>query len=459
MPKRASIGINIYDEKEKVESFDKHAKLALIRAKKEGKNRFQFYSYNLDIQHYKEIQLKSDLYNVIKNDQLRLYYQPIVSIKTNQIIAAEALIRWDHPEWGIVHPDEFINLAIENGIFVHMSDWVLREACKNYKKWQEKHPKLKVSVNFASIEFLEKSFAENIEKTIKEFGLDPSFLIIELKENAFIENPERIISHINRLGESGVNIALDDFGTGYSSLAYLVSFNIDFLKLDKYFIKDTRNPVSRNIVKNTIKMANELRVKLVAEGIENWDQINALQEFNCFAGQGYIYTEPVAAEEFEKILDKKICPPKIVEDRRPKKDRRKFFRVNFYQLLEAKMTIKEIARKKVSMGNTNILIKNIGPGGLSFISDIILPTNKELVLQFKTELLETEIKAYGKLVWTNNYNDKLQEYGVEFLVDEEERSQLVKILNQVQIKMKADMLFADGSFTSDPPTRYFNTSD
>jgi hypothetical protein len=202
-------------------------------------------------------------------------------------------------------------------------------------------------------------------------------------------------------------------------------------------------------------MAKELKINLVAEGVEDWGQLSSLKDLNCYAVQGYLFSKPIPSSEIEPLLSRGICKPIKPRDVEvPKVERRKFFRVPFTKLLEGDMTIREIKGRKVDVGRTKILIKNIGPGGLCFLSNISLPIERDLILQFTTELLEEEIKVFGHLVWTEEYTN-YHEYGVEFIVDENERADLVKILNQVQIRMKNDILFDEGNFITIGPNSYF----
>lgn len=458
------VGVNIGicicpNDAQDMDFLKKGAKVALLRAKKDGKNKYKFYSSELDIQNYKECILRSDLHNAIENNQLRVYYQPIINIKTSEILGAEALIRWEHPDWGMISPDEFIPLAEETGLIIDIGKWILREVCKNYKQWLKNNlPAIKVSVNFSGIQFLENNFVKNIKRIIDEFELEPKFLIMEITESVLLKNANKVLTDIQNLKSFGIQVALDDFGTGFSSLSYLTYFNIDILKLDGSFVRNIPlDETSAAITRSTINLAKELKIKLVAEGIEKWDQLSYLKHLNCHLGQGFIYSKPIPLEDFEKILSKRKCKPTIVNyaSIRPSEERRRFFRIKFAQLLEADLTILEIKGKKINVGNTKVLIKNIGPGGLCFISNIRFPIEKGIILQFTTELIEKEIKVYGCPVWTEEIDNKLYEYGVEFTIDENERGDLIGDLNQVQIKIRKNILFAEGSFISGSYNQYF----
>lgn len=459
-----NIGISIYKEDgEDPDAILKNADTALNRAKGEGQNRYVFHSSNMDINEYKRFMLINDLRKAIKKDQFKLYYQPQVNLKTNELLGAEALIRWEHPTWGIVEPKEFIHLAEETGYIIDLGNWVLREVCSNYKQWlKDKLPGIKVSINYSGAQFFEKGFIENIKRTIDEFGLDANFLIIEITENIFMCNSKRIILEIEKLRDLGIQIALDDFGTGFSSLAYLNEFPVDVLKIDRSFIKNIpTNEISTKITENIVKLAQELRVKIVAEGIENWNQLSFLRKVNCYTGQGYLYSKPIPQEDFVRVLATKKCKPINVNSSRSfeGEERRRFFRIDFYQLLEADMTIMKIDGQATGVGNTKVIIKNMGPGGLCFVSNIRLPINRNIVLKFTTELLGKDIMVYGCPVWKEETDDDLHEYGIEFTFDENERMALTGVLNQLQVKLRNNTKCTDGRFVSVSPARYFSSEN
>ena len=456
-----SMGVSIYPEDgSDPDSLKRHANSALLRAKDEGKNRYQFYSSDMNIQNYKQFILRNDLRKAIEEDQFKVYYQPQVNLKTSEILATEALIRWEHPTWGLVPPLEFISLAEETGFIIDIGKWLLRKVCQTYRKWfNEGLEAIKISVNYSGIQFLEKNFMTNIKDVINEFKLDPHFLIIEITESVLMENTEQVISNIQSLRSLGIQVALDDFGTGYSSLQYLNLFNIDILKIDSSFIKNVLSDKTSDIItRSVINLAQELGIKLVAEGIETWEQLSYLRELNCHTGQGFLYSKPVPLQEFEKILAKKTHKPIRFNDSRiiQREESRKFFRIKFTDLLEGDMTILGIDDRKVKLGYTKVLINNMGPGGVCFISNIRLPVKMSIILQFKTELLGEEISVYGCPVWAEEVQGNLYEYGIKFTFEENERSALIRVLNQFQVKNKNNFGFTDGRFISDSPIRYFD---
>jgi len=273
-----------------------------------------------------------------------------------------------------------------------------------------------------------------------------------------IKYVEKVTADIKKLQSLGIQIALDDFGSGFSSLAYLNSYKLDILKLDGSFIKDVAlGNKSTAITRAVISLAKELKIKLVAEVIEYWDQLSFLKSLNCYAGQGYLYSKPISTEDFEILLTKEKCEPILVDNiyNMPKVERRKYLRIKFTQLSEAELTIKELEGRKISVGYTKVLIKDIGPGGLCFISNIRFPEEKDFILQFIIQLIDQEMKVSGNIVWSAETEYDLYEYGVEFIIDENERMDIIKILNQVQMRMRNNLLFADGSFVSVSPDVYF----
>jgi diguanylate cyclase (GGDEF)-like protein/PAS domain S-box-containing protein len=444
---------------DEIEQLIQEANTALVWSKKEGKNRYRFYSSELNIQNYKQLQLRNDLRMAVKRDQFMVFYQPMVRLKNNQILAIEALIRWNHPDWGMVSPDEFIYLAEETGAIVEMGKWVLKKVCEDHRYWMLKgYEPVYISVNFSSIQFYERDFVKNITDVLAEYEVDPQYLIVELTESLIIENAHKAIADIEKLQRAGIKVALDDFGTGYSSLSYLQNFNIDIIKMDASFLKNVMADQTTAIIARTIiNLTKELHIKLVCEGIENWEQLSFLRENNCFAGQGYLYSRPVPFLKIGEILEKGKCRPVFSNTTfKPQAERRKSFRQVFRDLLKTDLRILKIKDKTMNVGNSKALIKDLGPGGLCFISNIQFPLERDFTLEFTTTLLGQELSAIGTPVWSQEVADNLFEYGVKFMMAEREADELMRTLYEVQVKMKKNILFADGSFTDKTAYQYFD---
>lgn len=428
-----SLGISIYPQDEKdPDLLINYANISLLRAKNEGKNQYKFYSSDIGIQIYKQVVLRNDLLKAIDKNQFRVYYQALVELESNDILGAEALVRWEHPEWGTVSPNEFIFLAEETGFIVSLGNWMLREVCKNYKRWLEQGmAPVKISVNYSCIQFFEKNFVDNIFNIISEYELDPHFLIMEITESVFMKNPEKAILDIKRLQSKGIQVALDDFGTGFSSLSYLNSFNIDILKIDRSFIKNVMvDDVSTIITRSVIDLAQELSIKLVAEGIETWEQLSCLKGLKCHSGQGFIYNKPMQPDEFEKLLVKEKCLP--VQHFNKKMDgpeKRKYLRIKLPKLLEADMSIIRIPGQKFKVRNIKVEVRNISSEGLCFASAVRIPVNREITLQFRLPLKDGgQMRIYGYPVWVQEVEENSFEYGVAYDHDPAEMSELTMAL-------------------------------
>lgn len=243
---------------------------------------------------------------------------------------------------------------------------------------------------------------------------------------------EKIISIFERLQSYGIQIALDDFGTGYSSLSYLNSFKIDIVKINGEFTKASENNSKSNIItKSIISLAKDLKIKLVAEGIETVDQLLYLKDMRCYTGQGYIFSRPVPHDDFQKLLIKGKLIPDITDNECTTNERRRSYRIKFDDYLDADFIIKEFKGKPVNIGSTKVQIKNIGAAGLCFITDIKLPVTKDILFSYTTKLLDKEIEVKGYPIWINELKYNLYEYGVEFVLSDEEKTELTDILNQV----------------------------
>lgn len=299
----ASVGVSFYPKDgENTQTLLANADSAMLKAKQYGGNRFEFYKSEINAQLPKQLAIENDLYNAINLNQLQVYYQPLVDIRTGKISGSEALIRWLHPEHGFISPVNFIPVAEETGLIVPIGAWVLREACKQTLLWQKSgFPDLKVAVNVSGKQLTNSNFIETIQMTLIETGFDPHYLELELTETAILD--ENITSIIKEFTKLGLGLAVDDFGTGYSGLSYLKRFAIDKLKIDQSFVRDIPSSNdSITIVSAILAMARELKVKSLAEGVETEEQLRFLQEKGCDFIQGYYFSKPLEASYFTQLL-------------------------------------------------------------------------------------------------------------------------------------------------------------
>lgn len=308
----ASIGIACYPrDGADIEQLLNHANTAMTKAKQQGGDQCEFYTAALNIGSSDRLSLQSSLRHALEREELQVYYQPQVDLHSGKIIGAEALVRWRHPERGLVSPDKFIPIAEETGLIVPIGEWVLWTACKQTKIWQTSgFPDLRVAVNLSSRQFSQIDLRKQLVQILMDTRLDPRYVELELTESMLVQNTEVAIRRLNALKSLGVQIAIDDFGTGYSSLNYLQQFPFDILKIDRCFIQDiTDNPSNAAITKAIIEMAKTLDLKLVAEGVETEAELSFVRQNQCHVMQGYLFSRPVPDREFEQLLTSGKCLP------------------------------------------------------------------------------------------------------------------------------------------------------
>ena len=284
----------------------RHADIAMYRAKQLGRNNCQFYSRAMNEKALERLHLEGQLRHALERDEFVLHYQPQVDLRSGRIVGMEALIRWNHPELGMVPPDHFIGLAEETGLIVAIGAWVLRTACAQHKVWQRRgFAGLRVAVNLSARQFGSKDLANSIIAVLDETGLAADGLEIELTESSLMADVDAAVASMRALKAIGIRLSLDDFGTGYSSLSYLKRFPIDVLKIDQSFVRDVMsNPDDAAIVASIISLAHNLKLHVIAEGVETAEQLAYLRRHGCDDMQGYYFSKPVTAAAFEQMLRK-----------------------------------------------------------------------------------------------------------------------------------------------------------
>lgn len=305
----ASIGIAIYPEDGKdAQTLLKNADTALHIAKQNGKNQHQFYNNAMSATGRARLDLEIELRRAIEQQQLELYYQPQISASSGELIGVEALVRWHHPERGMVSPVEFIPLAEESGLILSMSDWIMTEACRQTKAWCDSGlPPFMVSINLSGMQFRQSNFEQVVEQIFKQTGVDPARIGLELTESVVMGDAENTIATLNSLKELGVKLSIDDFGTGYSSLSYLQKFPLDTLKVDRSFIKDIgENNDDTAITEAIIAMGHSLGLEIIAEGVETQVQLDFLQARSCEIIQGFFFSRPLPASEIPAFATKHL---------------------------------------------------------------------------------------------------------------------------------------------------------
>jgi len=299
-----SVGIALYPaDGEDADTLLKKADTAMYHAKDAGRNTYRFFTEQMNVNALERLLVQNRLQHALDRDEFVLHYQPQIALGTGRIIGVEALLRWHSPELGLVAPDRFIPLAEENGAITAIGDWVLREACRQGKKWlDEGIGPLPVAVNISTLQMQRADFADRVLAVLAESGLPPALLELEFTESILIEDVERVLDQVRRLKAAGVSIAIDDFGTGYSSLSYLKRLDVDRLKIDRSFIRDIgSDPDDAAIVRAITQMARSLRLKTLAEGAETAEQTRFLLAEGCEEVQGFLYSRPLSADGLSRL--------------------------------------------------------------------------------------------------------------------------------------------------------------
>ncbi|MDX1802049.1 MAG: EAL domain-containing protein, partial [Marinobacter sp.] len=301
----ATMGVAIYPQSGlDADILLRNADIALYRAKESGRNTYQFYTEGMQDREVLRLQLDKDLNNALSNNEFVLYFQPQLDLATMQIGSAEALIRWQHPQRGLLPPAEFIPLAEESGRITDIGRWVVQAACRQLADWQDGPlGHLRIAVNLSGRELEDDALVDHLQEALARHNVPADCLEVELTEEIFIANLERNLDQLSRLNKLGVHLAIDDFGVGYSSLAYLRDFPVDLLKIDRSFITQvTERHDDAVITRAVINLAHNLGIQVAAEGIETGAQLNFLKNHRCDLAQGYLISRPVPAADLEKLL-------------------------------------------------------------------------------------------------------------------------------------------------------------
>jgi EAL domain-containing protein (putative c-di-GMP-specific phosphodiesterase class I) len=278
-----------------------NADTAMYLAKERGKNNYQFYTPQMTEKARERMSIERGLRHALEHYDLKVYYQPLLNATNRQAISVEALVRWDHPENGLIYPDQFITIAEETGLIVPIGLWVLRTACLQAKKWQDNDgPFTQVTVNVSARQFHEPELFDAIRDVLNETRLNPSSLELEITESAVMQDPEWTLKVLQQLNELGVRLSIDDFGTGFSSLTYLRQFPVQNVKIDRSFVKDIpESESSKTLVRAIISLGHELNLSVTAEGVETEAQLDFLEFNQCDLLQGFLLGRPATNEQLE----------------------------------------------------------------------------------------------------------------------------------------------------------------
>ncbi len=291
----------------------KNADIAMYRAKEQGRNNYQFYSSQMNKHTFERLAMESSLRKATERGEFLLHYQPKLHLETGAITGVEALIRWRHPDLGMVSPAQFIQLAEETGLIGKIGEWVLRTACEQGRKWREAGlPPFRIAVNLSARQFAQKHLLADVARVLDETGVPTDSLEFEITESLVMQNPEHATQMLHKLRAMGITLSIDDFGTGYSSLGYLKRFPINCVKIDRSFIKDIPNDKDdMAITRGVIALGHSLRLKVVAEGVETQEQQDFLHENGCDEMQGYLFSKPLIADDVTRLLTTHKPKPRL----------------------------------------------------------------------------------------------------------------------------------------------------
>jgi len=313
---RASIGISLGQEPDaRPEDLMRDADVAMYEAKGRGKGGYRVFEPHMRQAVVKRMELKADLRHALERGELHVRYQPYISLDDESIVGAEALLRWDHAERGLIPPVDFIPLAEEMGLIVPIGRWVLGEACRQGVEWAQRWPSvgpLTLSVNVSARQLQDRRFVGEVAEIVAEHGLPPERLVLELTESSLVEDPDQAVRRLRELRELGIRLAIDDFGTGYSSLGYLQRYPIEILKVHRAFVAELgRHPEEPALAKAILQLARHLGMQTIAEGVEDAAQVTALRELGCAYAQGYHFARPLTADEFSALLEERAVSGRL----------------------------------------------------------------------------------------------------------------------------------------------------
>ncbi|BCN92305.1 hypothetical protein THMIRHAM_00900 [Thiomicrorhabdus immobilis] len=306
----ASIGVAFYPKDgENAQSLMKNADIAMYEAKKLGKNQVHYFTETLNNKILFEVEMENQLRTALQNQEFELYYQPKVEIKSGKVVGAESLIRWNHPTKGMVSPLEFIPLAEQTGLIIPLGDWILQQAIQQQMEWQKEHQfQIPVSVNVSAMQFSHPHFFQKLRDLIYKSDFNPQYLDIEVTESVLMQNTEEHLTLLKKIRGTGITTSLDDFGTGYSSLAYLKNFPINTLKIDKSFLDDYASHSGSVFIQTIVNMAHNLKINVVAEGVERPEQLEFLKVLDCEVYQGYLCSKPLPNKDFIDLVNRTNKP-------------------------------------------------------------------------------------------------------------------------------------------------------
>ncbi|WP_182199476.1 EAL domain-containing protein [Paraliobacillus salinarum] len=457
-----SIGVSFFpDDADNSISLLEQAHKAMQKAKKLGKNNYQTLSNKETISSYKQFILERDMRKALQNNEFELYYQPVIHSKTGVIEGAEALIRWNHEDWGIVSPHDFIPLAIDNHLINQIGDWVIKQVIQQLATWKNENITLRpIAINITPARFYEKGFYDFLKNTLETHQIPAKYINLEINKHLVTEDNNSILQVLNQLKELGIKITVDDFGVGYSFLEFLLEFKCDTIKIDKTFTQHVSKADSTNqaIITSILNLAKELNIEVVAEGIETYEQYKFFKQKDCNLIQGFIFSKPVPLKTYEAMSNTGfLALPRPSSKKRPEKERRKYHRFAFHSSIIGEMHITKVNKKEIELAGTSVLIENISLEGIKLMSYLDLPIQSQLQFKFTFRLMNETFVFRGKFVWKEEAGGNIFYYGIHFYdIDEQQKDHLAKYLNKMAVLEKNKEKIEYTSFLDKSPFLFFD---
>jgi|GEM_PF-2835899 len=439
-----SVGISLFPaDATTAEDLIRTANIALNRSKEDPRHAAHVHSPSASVNALKLFTLANDLAKALRNGELQLYFQPQVSLNGGTLMGAEALVRWQHPDWGLVSPEEFIPIAEETGLIVELTEWVLRSAAAQWAKWVEAgFDAIRIAVNFSARDLTRKDLLPVIQTILQATGMEARWLDVEITETMVVTSDRAVYGTLQDIRQLGAKIALDDFGTGYSSLTHLRSLPADILKVDKSFISqcDSGHTCSE-IIKAVIQLAHALNLSVIAEGVETEEQAAFLRLQQCDSAQGYLFSRAVPAEEFTEMLRRTrySAQTSIFVPTREQTDtvlyldeRRRKERLQLQRGLKAAVQIQQIRQRAVQADPTEVVLDNVGWDGIALYSNVTLPVSQHVTFQLTVHLLGVHVAVRGWFVWAQDVEENVFKYGFRLLTNAAQQKEIRAFLQEVR---------------------------
>ncbi|UII54139.1 EAL domain-containing protein [Cytobacillus spongiae] len=410
---------------------------AMKYAKELGRNNFYFYSNKMNLQLIEGFEMKNELFKAYESNLIQMHFIPIVKLNTGKIIGVEAIPYWNHPFWGELDQEEFNRLSREIGIDHLVTNWLLEQSIKMNKKWQLNNLQhIPISIAFDSKYFLKPNFIDDLASLLADEKLLPQYVDLQITRGEKIVPTKQLAEKMKELKSKGVNLTLAGFGTGSFSLNELKLYAPDSIKVSKTLLNQYKNSVDEKILKSLLSLMRDLQVQANVEGCDTKEQYDFLKKVGCDVTQGIYFSTPLNEEEFERLLKVGHCSPMITSDDENWENRRKYFRIELPYSISSFITISEIQGKEVNLGKTEVLVEDIGPGGLRFLSLIKFPVNPFVILSIHVNVLNAQFELKGKIVRYKEIKKGFFEYGLEFVISEHERQRLLTNLNRFSALIK-----------------------